>query len=130
MDASSLSASLEDYLEAIFCVSRLHGVARAKDIAEKANVGKSSVTAALKLLSEKGLINYDPYQYISLTEKGETEAQKILRRHEVLKEFLVEILHVEDDLAGKNACRMEHQIDEHVLDKLIEFVDKFRKERL
>jgi DtxR family Mn-dependent transcriptional regulator len=80
-----LSASLEDYLEAIYWVSREHGVGRVSHIAERMKVGKPSVTAALKHLSGKGYVNYDPYLYISLTEEGQVKAKEIVHRHDVLK---------------------------------------------
>ena len=70
-----LSASLEDYLEAIFHLSAQSKVARSKDIAELLEVSRSSVTGALKTLSEKGLVNYKPYGFITLTDIGRAEAQ-------------------------------------------------------
>ncbi len=117
-----LSASLEDYLEAIYWLSHEHKVARVGQISEKLGVGKSSVTAALKLLSEKGLVHYDPYQFISLTKAGAKLALDIVWRHDVLKRFFVEILGVEEKLAGETACKMEHHIDREVLDRLLQFV--------
>jgi DtxR family Mn-dependent transcriptional regulator len=122
-----LSASQEDYLEAIYWLSRQHGVARATHIARQVNVGKSSVTAALRQLADKGHINYDPYQLITLTPSGETLAKDVVQRHEILKRFLMEILGVENELAGKTACGMEHSIDREVLNRLLRFVQLFNK---
>ena len=120
-----LSDSLEDYLEAIYWLTRQHGVARATHIAKRINVGKSSVTAALKQLSEKGHVNYDPYQLITLTDSGEAIARDVVRRHEILKRFLVEVLAVEEKLAGETACKMEHHIEREVLNRLLQFVQLF-----
>ncbi|MFA6176565.1 MAG: metal-dependent transcriptional regulator, partial [Phycisphaerae bacterium] len=58
-----LSASSEDYLEAIYNLVSLHKVARSKDIAESLGVSRASVTGAIKLLSDKGLVDYKPYGY-------------------------------------------------------------------
>ena len=125
-----LSASLEDYLEAIYWLSRDHGVARVSQIAQKIKVGKPSVTAALKLLSEKGYVNYDPYQFISLTKVGETMAKDVVWRHDVLKRFFVEILGIDEKLASETACKMEHNIDRKVLDRLLKFVQsEFRRKQ-
>jgi DtxR family Mn-dependent transcriptional regulator len=120
-----LSASLEDYLEAIYWLTRQHGVARATQIAGRVKVGKSSVTAALKQLADRGHVNYDPYQLISLTQSGETIARDVVRRHEILKRFMVEVLGVDDETAGETACRMEHNIEREVLDRLLRFVQLF-----
>ena len=65
-----LSASLEDYLETIFLIVQKKQAARAKDISIELKVKASSVTGALRQLSEKGLINYAPYDIITLTSKG------------------------------------------------------------
>jgi DtxR family Mn-dependent transcriptional regulator len=118
-----LSPSLEDYLEAIYWLAREHGVARVSHIAERIKVNKSSVTGALKLLAAKGYIEYDPYQFIQLSPSGEQLAKDIVRRHAVLKRFFVEILGVDEVLAGETACRMEHHLDPRVLKKLLEFVE-------
>ena len=117
-----LSASLEDYLEAIYLLSRDHGIARVSQIAKMIKVGKPSVTAALKLLSKKGYVNYDPYQYIFLKSKGKALAKDIVWRHDVLKRFFIEVLKINEKLAGQTACRMEHNIDRKVLDRLLKFV--------
>jgi DtxR family Mn-dependent transcriptional regulator len=55
-----LSASMEDYLEAIYHIVTAKQAARAKDIAKRLDVNNSSVTGALRTLSEKGYINYAP----------------------------------------------------------------------
>ncbi len=60
-----LSASLEDYLEAIFHIEQEKHAARAKDITERLQVSGASVTAALRTLAEKKLINYAPYDLIT-----------------------------------------------------------------
>ena len=65
-----VSASLEDYLEAIYHTVEAKGAARAKDIVMRLGVHNSSVTQALRSLSEKELINYAPYDVITLTDKA------------------------------------------------------------
>ena len=50
-----LSASMEDYLEAIFHIVSEKQAARAKDIAKRLKVNNSSVTGALRSLAEKGV---------------------------------------------------------------------------
>ncbi len=118
-----LSASLEDYLEAIFHLVAEKHVARSRDIAERLKVNRSSVTGALQSLSEKGLVHYEPYEAITLTRGGKSVARDIVRRHEVLRDFLVKVLSVEVVKADEAACRMEHAVPSQVLDRLIEFVE-------
>ena len=61
-----LSASLEDYLEAILHLVTEKQVARSRDIAKRLRVNRSSVTGALQALAKKGLVNYEPYEAVTL----------------------------------------------------------------
>ncbi len=118
-----LSESLEDYLEIILALEKTSKVARVKDISEKMGVMRGSVTGALKNLADKGLINYEPYSYITLSRKGAAIAKEITRRHEVIKNFLHNVLLLDTDKAEKNACRMEHAMDKVAIDRLIKFLE-------
>ncbi len=118
-----LSESLEDYLETILDLEKTNKVARVKDIAEKLGVLRGSVTGALKSLTEKGLINYEPYSFITLTRKGASIAREITRRHQVLRDFLQKVLLLDPENAEKNACRMEHAMDKAVIDRLVQFIE-------
>ncbi len=118
-----LSASLEDYLEAIYNLSREPKVARSRDIAQNLGVSRASVTGALKLLSDKGLVNYKPYGYITLTDKGAKEAQLVVNRHNIIKSFFVNVLGVEQQIAAQAACRAEHVLGPVVISRLLDFSD-------
>jgi len=119
-----LTASLEDYLETIYHVIHEKKTVRVKDIAKRLGVQNPSVTSALKNLSKKGHVNYSPYDAISLTGKGEVAALDIIRRHEVMKTFLVDILCLENnETAEKAACQMEHSVPPEVLERIIRFVE-------
>lgn len=124
---ADLSESLEDYLETILDLETKHKVARAKDIAVSLGIKSGSVTGALKILKEKKLINYEPYSYITLTEEGKKIAENIKYRHGVIKDFLVNILDVDEDNADETACRMEHVIDKETLTKLASFIEHVTK---
>ena len=120
--SESLSASMEDYLKAIFYVVADKQAARAKDIAVRLKVGSSSVTGALHALTEKGLINYAPYDLVTLTPKGKRIAQDVVRRHDALCSFLVKVLAVDEAEASETACKMEHAISKNILDRIVRFV--------
>jgi DtxR family Mn-dependent transcriptional regulator len=118
-----LSSSLEDYLEAIYHIVEQKQAARAKDIADRMAVNSSSVTGALQSLATKGLVNYAPYDIITLTDDGKRVARDVIRRHEALHHFLVKVLSVESKEAEEAACKMEHDISPKILERLIQFVD-------
>ena len=123
-ESELLSASLEDYLETIYHLVEEGRVARVKDIAARLKVRMPSVTGAVRSLAAKGLVEHDPYSYVTLTPKGEKVARELVRRHEVLTRFLTEQLGLGKEAAERNACSMEHAIEPIVLERLIEFVNK------
>nr|HID59994.1 metal-dependent transcriptional regulator [Desulfobacterales bacterium] len=120
--ADILSASLEDYLKGIFHIIAEKQAARAKDISERLNVNSSSVTGALHALAKRELINYEPYDIITLTEKGKMVAEDVIRRHDALRDFFVKVLQVDEIVAEEGACKMEHAVPTPILDRLIKFV--------
>ncbi len=121
-DEWELSASLEDYLEAIFHIIEEKSAAKARDIARRLEVNSSSVTGALRLLSRKGLVNYAPYDLITLTPEGLRAAKDVVRRHEALSSFFTSVLSVNVAEAEAIACKLEHEIPPSILERLIEFV--------
>lgn len=118
-----LSESLEDYLEAILAVEIEKGAARPKDVADRLAVSAPSVTVALQNLSARGLVNYAPYDLVTLTERGRRLAMDVRRRHDALCRFFSELLRLEREEADNLACRMEHSLPPHALGRLVEFMD-------
>jgi len=122
-----LSASQEDYLEAVLALVATRQVARVRDIAKRLGVSMSSVSSALRLLAKRKLVNYDPYEAVTLTRQGTRLAEQIRQRHRTLCSFLTDVLCINRDVAEANACRMEHAVDDVVLarlDKLDEFLKR------
>ncbi len=124
---NNLSASLEDYLEAIFNIAGESEVVRSKDIAECLGVAKPSVTRALKILAKKGLVNYQPYGYVTLTKSGIAEAARVAKKHEVIKSFFVDVLGVDARAAHDAACRTEHALGAAIISRLLGFTDFVNK---
>ena len=120
---TKLSASLEDYLEAIFNLAGDNNIARSKDIAERLSVSRASVTGALRILKKKGMANYKPYDYISLTQSGRAAAAEIANRHEILKSFFADVLGVKPAIAKEAACKAEHALGPEIIAKLLSFIE-------
>ncbi len=118
-----LSENLEDYLETILVLQNENTVARVKDIAEKLGVLSGTVTSALRTLAEKEMVNYKPYSFITLTDQGKSIAQEVLRRHNVVKDFLQCVLLLDENKAEENACRMEHSMDKEAINRLVQFIE-------
>ena len=114
-----LSFSLEDYIEEIYNQVLKNGQAKVTAIADALGVKKASVTGALNVLSEKKLINYAPYSPITLTAQGEKIAKEVLKKHENLAEFFVEVLNISRDEALEIACKMEHIVSDKLFDNMV-----------
>ena len=125
-EKTDLSASLEDYIEAIYHIIEKKLVARSKEIASKLDVSQASVTEALRALSKKGLINYAPYEAITLTGEGKIVAEDVVFRHEALKRFFVEVLAIDPGIAEEGACKIEHSAPPEIIARMISFT-KFIK---
>jgi DtxR family transcriptional regulator, Mn-dependent transcriptional regulator len=126
---AKLSASLEDYLEAIFNLAAESDGARSKDIAEVLGVARSSVTGALRGLSERGLANYRPYGCITLTESGRAAAAEVVRKHNILKSFFMDVLGVDPDNAQQAACKAEHALGPEIIGRLLCFSEYVTESR-
>lgn len=115
-----LTASLEDYLEAIkqLIDDTEHGHAHTSDIAKRLKVKMPSVTNALGVLRKHGYIHYDTNYPVTLTELGERAAARVIRRHRTLSAFLRNVLLLEPEVASATACRVEHVIDDILVERL------------
>ena len=122
-DIIPLSASLEDYLETILQIITEKKAARAKEISNRLKVSRASVTEAFRSLADKGLINYSPYEVITLTPKGREVAKDVVRRHQALKNFFIKILAVDETIAEQGACRIEHAAPREIIERLNYFVN-------
>jgi DtxR family Mn-dependent transcriptional regulator len=124
---ASLSASLEDYLEAILNVTDDSGEAKSSDIAKSLGVARPSVTGALKLLAKKGLVNYRPYGAVSLTQAGLSRAAKVAKKHDILESFFMDFLGLDHSVAHPAACKTEHIFNPSIVTRMAEFTDFARK---
>ena len=118
-----LSLSLENYLRAIYFIVTEKKAARVKDISGFLHIGASSVSEALKNLADKELINYEPYGIITLTEKGEKYAAEIVKRHDIISNFLENVLSVDKAEADENANNIEFGVSDPVLVKFVRFLE-------
>ncbi len=118
-----LQESGENYLETILILERRNGIARSIDVANELGFSKPSVSRAVSVLKEAGYVKVGPINQLLLTESGRNIAEKIYHRHCVLKEFLMQI-GVKEDIAAKDACRMEHVISEETLQCILNHMEK------
>lgn len=106
----ALLESGENYLETILVLQKRNGSVRSIDIATELDFSKPSVSRAMGILKKSGYIIMEPDGQIVLTESGLKESSAVLDRHNTLTRFLAEKLHVDPEIAEKDACRIEHII--------------------
>jgi DtxR family Mn-dependent transcriptional regulator len=121
-DTDSTSVRWEQYIETIDSVQQRKGYAKVKDVAVALDVGLPTVTEMFGKLDEAGLINYEKWSGVTLTEEGQAMADGLRQKHMTLREFLT-ILGVPEDVADGDACAMEHNVSAETLDRLTRFVD-------
>src|SRR5690554_5175054 len=99
MTRPDISASMQDYLEAILELSDRDGNARVTDIAASLSIAKASVSQTISKLKEMGLVTQESYGPVNLTADGKDWAIKIRHQHRILRRFLIEILGVKPEIA-------------------------------
>ena len=109
--------SAENYLETILVLSKRNPVVRSVDIATELGFKKSSVSVAMKHLREAEHITVTKEGFIYLTDTGREIAEMIYERHEMLTSWLVR-LGVDEAIASKDACRIEHVISKESFEAL------------
>ena len=118
--------SAEDYLESILILRERNGRVRSIDIVNELQFTKPSVSVAMKKLRENGYILTDRDGYITLTEKGQTVADRIYERHKVLTDLLIAI-GVDEETAAADACKIEHNLSDQTFAKIKEYIEKHKE---
>ena len=118
-----IQESAENYLETIFVLSRNGGTVRSVDISNELNYSKPSVSVAMKKLRLDGYVEIDASGFVNLTERGREIAEVIHERHEFISNWLVS-LGVDEDIAAKDACKIEHVISERSFTAIREHIKK------
>jgi len=122
-----MQESGETYLETIYNLKKKNGHVRSIDIARELDYAKPSVSRAVKILKSSGMITVEPGGLIELTAAGKKKAGDIALRHRVITDYLIQTLHIDETLAEKDACRIEHIISEQTFEKMKQFVEKYKK---
>ncbi len=123
-DNYNMTSSLEDYLEAVFVISKQKSSVRLTDIAEHLGVSKPSVNRAINTLTQNGFLEHVTYGDIVITPQGESYAANVLRRHKLIKQFLVDTLGVDEKTAEHDACQMEHVMSPSTIDRLYDYLER------
>ena len=110
------------YLETILVLSKEKANVRAIDVANHTGYSKPSVSRAMGILKNGGMIDIDADGYIRLTDDGRKMAEDIYSRHGILTKALT-LLGVSQETAEEDACRIEHYVSSETVECLKKFVE-------
>ncbi len=108
-DRQQMTPSMEDYLEMIYRIHLQEGPARTTRLAARLNVQASSVTKTVQKLTKLGLLNYEKYGLIRLTDKGKRLGSFLLKRHILIENFL-KLIGVQEQSALRDTEMIEHHL--------------------
>lgn len=119
-----MTIAMQNYLELIYELSLDGKKARVSDIAKQLGVSKPSVNNAVAVLAKNGYVNYEKYADIKLTDKGKKTAKFICSKHQTIKQLFIEVLHIDEKIADKDACLIEHVISDESIKAMRDFMGK------
>lgn len=115
---AELTAPVEDYLKAIYEIELGGTAAATNDIAQRLSIAPASVSGMVRRLAEQGLIAYERYRGVHLTESGRRAALRTLRRHRVIEAYLAKALGYAWDRVHAEAERLEHAVSDELVDRM------------
>jgi DtxR family transcriptional regulator, Mn-dependent transcriptional regulator len=113
-----LTAPVEDYLKAIYTIGRGTGAAATNEIAQRLALAPASVSGMVRRLADQGLLAYERYHGVKLTETGRRAALRTLRRHRVIEAYLAQALGYPWDGVHAEAERLEHAASDELVDRM------------
>ena len=114
----ALTASVEDYLKAIYELERAGEAAATTELAARLKLAPPSVTGMVRRLAGQGLLTHQRYRGVRLTAAGRRAALKTIRRHRVIETYLVRALGFRWDEVHEEAERLEHAATEDLVDRM------------
>jgi DtxR family Mn-dependent transcriptional regulator len=121
--AGSPSAVAEAYLTTIYTTHRDGEAVRSHRLAERLRVKPPTVTETLRRLSAAGYLR-NAGRVIELTERGQTLAERVLRRHFIAERWLTDALGMGWAEADEEAHRVDHGLSDRVAERLFEVLGR------
>ena len=115
-DLTIKSEPVQNYLKAIYAATKTDEGASQIEIARLVGVSPSGVSKMLRHLERHGLITYEPYRPVHLTDLGRRVALEIIRHHRLLELYLTQSLGYTWEQVHQEAERLEHHISEEFED--------------
>ena len=122
LESNEITSSMEDYLEMIYRLYMDKQILRINNLAQQLNVKPSSASKMVSNLKKYGLVDFEKYGVIQLTEKGLELGEYLLYRHELLHKLFCFINDTSNEL--EQVEKVEHFIDTRTIHNLKNFLDR------
>lgn len=113
--------SMEDHIEIIYSLIEQKGYARVSDIAEALSVLPSSVTKMVQKLDKDGYLIYERYRGLVLTPRGQKLGKRLVKRHDLLEQFL-RLIGVDEERIYGDVEGIEHHLSWNSIDRIADLV--------
>lgn len=124
MSVTELSMSTQNYLKAVWGLAEWSDAPiTATVIAEKTGFTLSSVSDAVRRLTDQGFLDHAKYGSIALTDTGRAHAVAMVRRHRLIESFLVSVLGYGWDQVHDEAENLEHAVSDFMVERIDEFLE-------
>jgi DtxR family Mn-dependent transcriptional regulator len=121
---ADLSKSEREALKAIYRHTKNGVEAHTGDLAETLGVTPGTVTATVKRLADRGLVDHRPYHGVTFTEEGQRQAVAAIRRHRIVERFLADMLGYSWNEADRLAPTFEHDLPDEVEDRMFHALNR------
>ncbi len=120
------TSTVEDYLKQIWLEQERRGgvLVPPGQLAQALGVAPGTVTSMMKALADSGLVTYEPYAGVRLTDAGDRLATHVLRRHRLIELFLVQIIGMDWSVVHQEAEILEHVVSERLLERMDEMLGR------
>ena len=119
-----ISKALEEYLKTMYILQVQGKELRVTGIANQMNISKPSVTKAINSLKENGLVDYETYGKIELTENGNDLAKKILEAYDISYVFFKDVIGLDDEASKREAEKLKLTMEDNTINNLAKYVHK------
>ena len=119
-----ISKALEEYLKTMYVIQIQNKEIRVTDIANQMNISKASVNKAINNLKENGLVYYETYGKIELTEKGTDLAKKILEAYDISYIFFKDVIGLDEEASKREAEKIKLTMEDNTINNLAKYVHK------
>lgn len=118
----ALTGPVEDYLKTIYDIGRDAAAVATNDIAQRLSVAPASVSGMVRRLADQGLLEYERYRGVTLTDAGRRAALRTIRRHRIIEAYLSTALEYPWDRVHAEAERLEHAASDELVDRMAEAI--------